>query len=566
MAYSTVILPPGFGDGSSAGGGGGNDFTKPILEILGSVTGPSYSFAENQNSGLYATANTVGLAVNGLPGLTLASDGRATFLKGAALGGPLLLQQQAGIYNGNAINPNGVQVARVGSLYLSANGGPGTTVFYKQTGNDDQGWTPVADAVVGSGGAPPPAAPSYPLRAPTGSAAAPTYAFEAASADTGVYSPSAHALGFATSGLLRLTIDADGNVSVGTFYASSLDVAGGARLRGTSNFDGSAIFNAAANFKASATFEQGASFPKGISVGQTASLAALQASGASTLQGAVTLGASLAVLGGALILGGTDPNPNGQISAPLGSLYLATVAAAGVSSLWVKSDASANQGWSPAATGNQLPWPLTAPDGAVDSPSYGFGSSSAGLYSPAAGVLAFSTAGQDALRVEANGNTTVANALSVGSDLNASGAGFFAGLTSSAGGRFTGNIAVLFEGPTRHQGAALFTAGLSANSDASFSGGFTLQDGAIVLNGDLADPNGSVGALPGSLYLSKSSVVAFLLRLTKDRRQIWLYRICLICLGLIGLASVLLPTAGWPLGAGHYWASSSDESTCATQV
>ena len=69
-----------------------------------------------------------------------------------------------------------------------------------------------------------------------------------------------------------------------------------------------------------------------------------------------------------------------------------------------------------------------------------------------------------------------------------------------------------------------------------------------------------------SLYLSKSSVVAFLLRLTKDRRQILLYRICLICLGAIGLASVLLPTAGWPLEAGHYWASSSDDSTCATQV
>lgn len=69
-----------------------------------------------------------------------------------------------------------------------------------------------------------------------------------------------------------------------------------------------------------------------------------------------------------------------------------------------------------------------------------------------------------------------------------------------------------------------------------------------------------------SLYLSKSSVVAFLLRLTKDRRQILLHRICLIGLGAIGLASALLLTAGWPLEAGHYWASSSDEPTCAMQV
>jgi hypothetical protein len=69
-----------------------------------------------------------------------------------------------------------------------------------------------------------------------------------------------------------------------------------------------------------------------------------------------------------------------------------------------------------------------------------------------------------------------------------------------------------------------------------------------------------------SLYLSKSSVVAFLLRLTKDRRQIMLHRICLIGLGAVGLASVLLLTAGWPLDVGHYWASSSDVSTCAMQV
>jgi len=69
-----------------------------------------------------------------------------------------------------------------------------------------------------------------------------------------------------------------------------------------------------------------------------------------------------------------------------------------------------------------------------------------------------------------------------------------------------------------------------------------------------------------SLYLSKSSVVAFLLRLTKDRRQITLHRICLISVGVVGLASVLLLTAGWPLEARHYWASSSDVSTCATQV
>jgi hypothetical protein len=70
-----------------------------------------------------------------------------------------------------------------------------------------------------------------------------------------------------------------------------------------------------------------------------------------------------------------------------------------------------------------------------------------------------------------------------------------------------------------------------------------------------------------SLYLSKSSVVAFLLRLTKDSRQIWLYRICLACMAIMALASILLLTCGWPHEPEHYWTSgSSGSSACSVQV
>jgi hypothetical protein len=76
----------------------------------------------------------------------------------------------------------------------------------------------------------------------------------------------------------------------------------------------------------------------------------------------------------------------------------------------------------------------------------------------------------------------------------------------------------------------------------------------------------SIVLFTASLYLSKSSVVAFLLRLTKDRRQILLHRSCLACLGAVGLASILLLTTGWPAESGQYWASSANASACTVQV
>lgn len=69
-----------------------------------------------------------------------------------------------------------------------------------------------------------------------------------------------------------------------------------------------------------------------------------------------------------------------------------------------------------------------------------------------------------------------------------------------------------------------------------------------------------------SLYFSKVSVVAFLVRITGHRRDVWIYRICLAVVSALGLASVFVVTTGWPLDSNNYWASSSTADACSTQT
>ena len=69
-----------------------------------------------------------------------------------------------------------------------------------------------------------------------------------------------------------------------------------------------------------------------------------------------------------------------------------------------------------------------------------------------------------------------------------------------------------------------------------------------------------------SLYLSKCSVIAFLLRLTKDAKQILLYRASIALCAAIGLASVLLVTVSMPSASGYYWNFYHNSSQCSVQV
>jgi hypothetical protein len=510
MAYSVIVVPPGFGDGSGSGGGSGTgsggDFTKPILEIAGAVTTPSYSFTVNQNSGMWSPSPTsLGLAVNGLPGLTLDSAGNASILKGASVGGPLLLQAQAGIYNGGAVDPNGVQTAAIGSLYLSSNGGTGSTVFYKRTGNDNQGWTPIGA----------PSTVSYPLLAPNGTAAANSYAF-ASSPGAGLFATGTNAIALGTSGNARLSIDANGLVSVGTLLSQAFTSVG------TVQVGGNAHFSAQVSVDSSLSVGAGATVSGALSVGTNGSFGQnLSVTGTSTLTGALGLGGSLTLPSGVQVLSGTSQNPNGSVSAPIGSIYLAQSAAAQSSTLWLKEDTSTNGGWQAVATSGSMAYPIKAPDGVVSAPSYGFLSSQAGIYSPSVGAVALVTQGSNALVANADGSITVPGSASVlgsvvvtgGFDVTG-GTQIRGGLTAHSGAAFVGDFLVSFGagiqvtgnaalgGNLGVTGSSSLTGPLSAASTAAFSGLITLQSGATAQNGSLASPNAQVTASPGSIYLS----------------------------------------------------------------
>lgn len=69
-----------------------------------------------------------------------------------------------------------------------------------------------------------------------------------------------------------------------------------------------------------------------------------------------------------------------------------------------------------------------------------------------------------------------------------------------------------------------------------------------------------------SLYLSKVSVVAFLVRITSQNRDVWVYRISLAMVSALGLASVFVVTTGWPLDIDSYWASYITAEACSTQT
>lgn len=66
--------------------------------------------------------------------------------------------------------------------------------------------------------------------------------------------------------------------------------------------------------------------------------------------------------------------------------------------------------------------------------------------------------------------------------------------------------------------------------------------------------------------MSKCSVLAFLLRLTKDTKQVRLYRACIALFALICIASVLLVTVALPSNSGFYWDFFRNGDDCAMQV
>lgn len=69
-------------------------------------------------------------------------------------------------------------------------------------------------------------------QAPTGSAGAPSFSF-VSSTGTGIYNPSANALGFSINAALAMLLDSSGNLGIGMTPTKKLDVTGNAGISGT---------------------------------------------------------------------------------------------------------------------------------------------------------------------------------------------------------------------------------------------------------------------------------------------------------------------------------------------
>jgi hypothetical protein len=61
-------------------------------------------------------------------------------------------------------------------------------------------------------------------------------------------------------------------------------------------------------------------------------------------------------------------------------------------------------------------------------------------------------------------------------------------------------------------------------------------------------------------------VAAFLLRLTKNTKQIWVHSIGIAACAAVGLASLLLVTIAMPFGSGYYWAFYQNTANCKIEV
>ena len=473
---------------------------------LAGLTAASASLGATSTAALTAT----GLTVNGAAQVTgnlavggslnagaaqlasLAVSGPASFATTAAFLGalssatsvtaPRVLVGAAALTAGTG-QPGGSVTGSPADAYFQTDAG---ALWLKMSGQATTGgWTQVSTAATGT---------TFPLAAPAGSAASPSYGFSQP-AGLGVTAGGTNILWGVTNGAVGWALDAASNLKVtGGLTAASLTTTGASSLAGVT---------------AAAISAASAALTGTLSVGGATTLGALTAAAAqvaslTTTTGGVTSAAGVSAAGS--LAAGTYVQSGPSLWSSLtaapssgGSQGDIASVTGGANPLYVKAPG----GWTALAlVGQPAPtsFPLRGPADSATAPNYASAQNpNAGMFTPAAGQLGFSTLGVQAALVGSDQSWTFAAAVT-------GGAATFASATVNGALSASGNTTL--GGTLQLTGAATLASGLSAAS-LTASGALTAASASIsgALSAASATTSGNV-TIGGTLTVNGATTYA----------------------------------------------------------
>lgn len=192
---ASLVVSPNSSPSWTFNNGGLTSSTGLFYTGNGTVGGPAHSFSGDSDTGMYdVSANVLGFATGGIEAIRITS-GQDIGIGGAPItNGILTINSTAKAF----VPPRMSTTQRDNITPLTA----GMTIYNNVTNElnvyNGTTWIPVGST-------------AFPLHAPDGTAALPSYSFTNNN-DMGMYRVGANVLSFATSGLSAIQIDASGNV------------------------------------------------------------------------------------------------------------------------------------------------------------------------------------------------------------------------------------------------------------------------------------------------------------------------------------------------------------------